>query len=86
MELFEPRNSVLLPEARRHPNSDVQLHGNKHVAFRTNNIRVLIEWFRSNEVEFALELSSAFGDAVFIRDNAGNLIEFLCRRRSLPEK
>jgi methylmalonyl-CoA/ethylmalonyl-CoA epimerase len=35
VELFEPRRGEPLPEARRHPDIDVELHGNKHVAFRS---------------------------------------------------
>ena len=79
IELFEPRRFESLPEARRHPDTDVQLHGNKHVAFRVEDLGALETWFEARGADVALKVTQAFGSALFIRDNCGNLIEFLER-------
>lgn len=79
MELFQPRDGAPLPAARREPDSDVQLHGNKHVAFRVADVGAAIAWFEAKGAEIALRVAAPFGEAVFICDNAGNLIEFLAR-------
>lgn len=82
IELFEPDNAVPLPLERREPNRDVQLHGNKHVAFRCEDFDGLIAWFEGQDADIALRVDASFGRAVFIRDNAGNLIEFVARAPS----
>lgn len=79
MELFQPSDGEPLPAARRDPDSDVQLHGNKHVAFRVADVDAAITWFEAKGAEIALRVAAPFGKAVFVRDNAGNLIEFLSR-------
>lgn len=79
MELFQPRDGEPLPAARREPDSDLQVHGNKHTAFRVTDVDDAIAWFEAKGAEIALRVDAPFGTAVFVRDNAGNLIEFLAR-------
>jgi methylmalonyl-CoA/ethylmalonyl-CoA epimerase len=79
IELFEPDEAVPMPLQRREPNSDVQLLGNKHVAFRCDDLDAMITWFESRNADIALRVEASFGRAVFVRDNAGNLIEFVAR-------
>jgi methylmalonyl-CoA/ethylmalonyl-CoA epimerase len=79
MELFEPRNGEPLPEARRHPDRDVELHGNKHVAFQVEDLAATMRWFEAKGADIAMRVAGSFGSAIFVRDVAGNLIEFLSR-------
>jgi methylmalonyl-CoA/ethylmalonyl-CoA epimerase len=81
IELFQPEDGIALPDERREPDSDVKLHGNKHVAFQSENIDQLIQWFESRGADIAKRVSASFGTAVFVRDVAGNLIEFVSRPR-----
>jgi catechol 2,3-dioxygenase-like lactoylglutathione lyase family enzyme len=77
IELFEVPGAKPLPPERRMPDTDVKTHGNKHLSFAIQSV-----------VEFAAELARrgadivwvkemAHGSNIFIRDNAGNLIEFV---------
>ena len=82
IELFEATDAdPLLPE-RREPNLDVQLLGNKHVAFKCDDLDAMIAWFERQGADIALRVEATFGRAVFVRDNAGNLIEFVARAAS----
>jgi catechol 2,3-dioxygenase-like lactoylglutathione lyase family enzyme len=83
IELFAPEDAVSLPPERRVPNSDVRLLGNKHVAFRCDDLDAMIAWFESRNVDIALRVEAGFGRAVFVRDNSGNLIEFVARAPQL---
>lgn len=79
MELFQPRKGTPLPDDRREPDRDVELHGNKHVAFRVDDLKAMDAWLAKKGADIALRVTAAFGSAIFVRDNAGNLIEFLSR-------
>jgi catechol 2,3-dioxygenase-like lactoylglutathione lyase family enzyme len=79
IELFAPDHFIPLSPERREPNQDVQLLGNKHVAFRCEDLDGLIAWFERQGADVALRVDASFGRAVFVRDNAGNLIEFVAR-------
>jgi catechol 2,3-dioxygenase-like lactoylglutathione lyase family enzyme len=61
MEVFEPRNGEPLPEARRHPDRDVELHGNKHVAFRVDDLAKTTRWFETKGAEIAMRVAGKFG-------------------------
>jgi catechol 2,3-dioxygenase-like lactoylglutathione lyase family enzyme len=63
-ELFEPEGGNPLPDGRSHPPSDIRTHGNKHVAFRVESLDPFV-------------VREEFGKGCFIRDCAGNLIEFV---------
>jgi methylmalonyl-CoA/ethylmalonyl-CoA epimerase len=77
MELFEVPGAAPLPPERRQPNTDVHTHGNKHTAFAVHSIDALIEELRGRNVDIAFIGRFDFGSNVFVRDNAGNLIEFV---------
>lgn len=65
--------------AERHvPDDDLQTCGNKHVAFSVADVRAFIAEIsgRGAEVVWLKELSNGRA-ASFIRDNEGNLIEFV---------
>jgi len=77
IELFEVPGAAPLPPGRRQPNTDPHTHGNKHVAFAVPNVDQAVEELRTRGADIALVGHFEFGSFVFIRDNAGNLIEFV---------
>jgi methylmalonyl-CoA/ethylmalonyl-CoA epimerase len=76
-ELFEPEAAHPLPEDRRHPPRDILTHGNKHVAFRIDDLELFLAEMAAKDVDIAFVVREAFGRGCFIRDPAGNLIEFV---------
>lgn len=76
-ELFEPEGGVPLPEGRSHPPSDIRTHGNKHVAFRVASLDAFIAEMGEMGVDVPFVVREEFGKGCFIRDPAGNLIEFV---------
>jgi methylmalonyl-CoA/ethylmalonyl-CoA epimerase len=77
IELFEVPQAHPLPEERRFPDRDLTTHGNKHVALSAPDFPHLLGWLKECGVEPVLTHTGAFGTALFIRDNSGNLIEFV---------
>lgn len=78
MEVFEVANAASLPDDRRVPNRDLRTHGNKHVAFRVADLDTVIAELEAMDVEIVFVVREAYGSGAFIRDCAGNLIEFVC--------
>lgn len=76
-ELFEVSGAAPLPADRRTPQHDVRTHGNKHVAFRIDNLDTFLTDVRGRGADVALEVREAFGSGCFLRDCAGNLVEFV---------
>ena len=76
-ELFEVEGAAPLPEDRRHPPRDLQTHGNKHVAFRVDNLDAFLAEMAQKGADVAFVVREAFGKGCFVRDCAGNLIEFV---------
>jgi catechol 2,3-dioxygenase-like lactoylglutathione lyase family enzyme len=76
-ELFEPEDGKPLPDDRRHPPSDIRTHGNKHVAFRVDDLDAFLTEMEHKGVDIAFIVREEFGSGCFIRDCAGNLIEFV---------
>jgi len=76
-ELFEVEGAAPLPEDRRHPPADLRTHGNKHVAFRVADLEAFLVEMAAKQVDVAFVVREAFGKGCFIRDCAGNLIEFV---------
>ena len=76
-ELFEPEDGAPLPEGRSHPPSDIRTHGNKHLAFRIASLDAFIAEMEAKGVEVPFVVREEFGKGCFIRDCAGNLIEFV---------
>lgn len=76
-EIFEVEGAAPLPDDRRHPPRDVKTHGNKHVAFRVADLEVFLAEMEQKGADIAFVVREAFGKGCFIRDCAGNLIEFV---------
>ncbi len=76
-ELFEVEGAAPLPEDRRYPPRDLQTHGNKHVAFRVDDLEAFLAEMAEKGADVAFVVREAFGKGCFIRDCAGNLIEFV---------
>ncbi len=75
LEVFEARGAKPLPEERKLPNSDLMVHGNKHISFGVPDgpaAKAELEALGVEVVKVA-EVDGTYG--VFIRDNTGNLIE-----------
>ena len=76
-ELFEVEGASPLPEDRRYPPRDLETHGNKHVAFRVADLDAFLAEMEARHADIAFVVREAFGRGCFIRDCAGNLIEFV---------
>lgn len=76
-ELFEVEGAAPLPEERRHPPSDLKTHGNKHIAFRVADLEDFLVEMAAKQADIAFVVREAFGKGCFLRDCAGNLIEFV---------
>jgi len=76
-ELFEVEGAAPLPEDRRHPPRDAQTHGNKHVAFRVEDLEAFLTEMATKGADIAFVVREDFGTGCFLRDCAGNLIEFV---------
>jgi len=77
IELFAPEQADPLPEDRRHPPKDILTHGNKHVAFRIDDLEAFLDDMTGRGADIAFVVRENFGRACFLRDCAGNLIEFV---------
>jgi methylmalonyl-CoA/ethylmalonyl-CoA epimerase len=77
IELFQPEAGAALPHDRRDPQIDVKTHGNKHVAFIIEDIGALFAEFERRGVDIVWLQQTPTGSRGFIRDNAGNPIEFV---------
>jgi methylmalonyl-CoA/ethylmalonyl-CoA epimerase len=77
VELFEVPGAQGLPEERRQPNTDLRTHGNKHLAFAVKDADAAAEVLKARGADIVFVGHFEFGANVFIRDNAGNLIEFV---------
>jgi catechol 2,3-dioxygenase-like lactoylglutathione lyase family enzyme len=76
-ELFEVAGAAPLPEDRRHPPSDLKTHGNKHIAFRVDDLEAFLSEVEAKGADIAFVVREEFGKGCFLRDCAGNLIEFV---------
>jgi catechol 2,3-dioxygenase-like lactoylglutathione lyase family enzyme len=76
-ELFEVEGAAPLPEDRRHPPADLKTHGNKHLAFRVDDLEAFLIEMEAKGADIAFVVREEFGSGCFIRDCAGNLIEFV---------
>ena len=76
-ELFEVAGAAPLPEDRRHPPADLKTHGNKHVAFCVKDLDAFLAEMEAKGADLAFVVREEFGSGCFIRDPAGNLIEFV---------
>jgi methylmalonyl-CoA/ethylmalonyl-CoA epimerase len=77
IELFHVPGAKALPEERRTPDRDVHTHGNKHVSFAVHSVRDFAAELARRGADIVWVKEMAHGSNIFIRDNAGNLIEFV---------
>jgi catechol 2,3-dioxygenase-like lactoylglutathione lyase family enzyme len=77
VEVFEPQDAAQIPSDRLVPISDLLTNGNKHAAYRVDDMEAAITDLESKGVEPVFVVREAFGRAFFIRDCAGNLLEFV---------
>lgn len=77
IELFEVTGAAPLPPDRREPNLDIMTHGNKHLAFAIDDLDDFLAMMIGRNADIALIVRESFGSGCFIRDCAGNLIEFV---------
>jgi methylmalonyl-CoA/ethylmalonyl-CoA epimerase len=81
VELFESAGSKPLHTDRKYPNSDFRTQGNLHFAFAVPDVRAFAAMLaeRGADIVWVRDFDSRPPNA-FIRDNAGNLIEFVEER------
>jgi len=78
IELFEVPGASPLPDDRRYPNRDLLTHGTKHIAFKVENLKGVVDILKQRGVDIAMDVTKMpDGKVAFIRDNAGTLIELL---------
>ena len=77
VELFDARGSKPAHPDRRDPNSDFRTQGNLHFAFAVADVKAVAAILRERGAEIVWVRDFDFGSNAFIRDNAGNLIEFV---------
>ena len=77
MELFEVPGATSMSADRRIPDRDVHTHGNKHVAFAIRDVDPVEQELRQRGADIVWVGRFKHGSNIFIRDNAGNLIELV---------
>ena len=78
IELFEVDGAQPLPAGRRVPDEDLRTHGNKHVCFGVDNIAAFSGAMKDRGADIVwVKVIDADKAVMFIRDLAGNLIEFM---------
>lgn len=77
IELFEVPGANALPQERTLPDADVRTYGNKHVAFAVGSVREFAVELRRRGADIVWVKEMPHGSNIFIRDNFGNLIEFV---------
>jgi len=76
-ELFELADAEPLPPSRREPDADLRTHGNKHAAFVVDDPIAFAEELARRGADIVWARRNPHGANAFVRDVAGNLIEFL---------
>jgi methylmalonyl-CoA/ethylmalonyl-CoA epimerase len=80
IELFCIPGAAPLPDGRRDPATDIRTHGMKHVAYAVPDIAALMDDLKAKGVDVVWDTRVHDGDAcAFVRDNSGNLVEFVER-------
>ena len=77
IEVFHVPGAKPLPEERRVPDTDLLTHGNKHVSFAVRDVKMFAEELRRRGADIVWLREMPHGSNIFIRDNSGNLIEFV---------
>lgn len=78
VEIFEAPDAAPLPASRRVPDEDIKTHGNKHVSFVCEDVDAVAAILRERDADIVWVKDFGGGKKnIFLRDNAGNLIEFV---------
>lgn len=77
LELFQYDRPKPLPPERRHPDTDLQTIGTKHLAFRVDDLAAFLHRLHRLGVEPAHQTAMAGKQVCFIRDPDGILIELI---------
>jgi methylmalonyl-CoA/ethylmalonyl-CoA epimerase len=77
IELFQPEQGQAAHEDRRTPDTDARTFGNLHVAFAVPDLDVAEAALRAKQVDIVWVKRNAIGGNIFLRDNAGTLIELV---------
>jgi methylmalonyl-CoA/ethylmalonyl-CoA epimerase len=81
VELFQAAGSKPSHPDRREPDSDFRTQGNLHFAFAVPDVHAFAAMLAERGADIVWVRDFEFGSNAFIRDNAGNLIEFVQERR-----
>lgn len=79
IELFQCPDPLPMPADRLDPRADLRTLGNKHAAFTVADYDAFRADLVARGIGIVLEVGEAFGRGLFIRDGAGNVLEFLER-------
>jgi methylmalonyl-CoA/ethylmalonyl-CoA epimerase len=77
IELFELADAKPMSSERREPDSDLRTHGNKHVSFAVHDVEPFALELKRRGADIVWVKKMPHGSNIFIRDMAGNLIEFV---------
>ena len=77
MELFEVPGAKPATENRSMPDEDLRTFGNKHVCFLIADVVSFAEELKRRGADIVWVKPPPIGSNIFIRDHAGNLIEFV---------
>lgn len=80
LELFSIPGAAPLPDHRRTPGSDIRVQGVKHPAYAVSDIDAFMEDLKAKGADVVWDVVVHDGDkCAFVRDNTGNLVEFVER-------
>lgn len=80
LEVFCLPEAAPLPGERRNPATDIRVHGVKHIAYAVGDIVALMDDLKAKGVDLVWDVVVHDGDrCAFVRDNTGNLVEFVER-------
>lgn len=77
IELFEAEGSQPAHPDRRIPDQDLKTQGNKHVSFALRELAPFVADLRERGADIVMHKEMSFASFAFVRDNSGNLIEFI---------
>lgn len=78
IELFQVEDAKPLPDYRRDPTKDLNVHGLAHFAFQVDDVKKAVKELRTKGVEIAMEPVETPGIVfAFVRDNSGNCFELI---------
>ncbi len=81
LELFCLPKAAPLPQERRHPDTDLLTQGIKHVAYAVSDLATFMTELKAKGVDVVWDIVVHDGSpCAFVRDNSGNLVEFVERR------